>query len=184
MLPALWWTCWLAWGVLTSGAWSAAVGPTPGGTSATHPLGLVRLLPRAPRPARSPFLGYHRYRGTIGSLPVTVELTVGPDPYAVHPAAAARLPADSPLAGARPAAAVTPGLLTNKAAIPTSRLVAGRWKRTADTRHRILQAQTARKPTPFGCTLAVATSCIGSVVVFTQLQVIRLLTRTQQKYLA
>ncbi|MGI4737878.1 MAG: hypothetical protein ACRYG7_22145 [Janthinobacterium lividum] len=27
-----------------------------------------------------PFVGYHRYRGTVGSQPVTVELTIGPDP--------------------------------------------------------------------------------------------------------
>lgn len=27
-----------------------------------------------------PFVGYHRYRGTVGGQPVTVELTIGPDP--------------------------------------------------------------------------------------------------------
>ena len=32
--------------------------------------------------ARPPYLGYHRYRGTVGGQPVTVELTIGPSPDA------------------------------------------------------------------------------------------------------
>lgn len=35
-------------------------------------------LPAA-RPVGAPFVGYHRYRGTVGNMPVTVELTVGPE---------------------------------------------------------------------------------------------------------
>ncbi|MBO2010954.1 hypothetical protein [Hymenobacter negativus] len=31
------------------------------------------------RPAAAPFVGYHRYRGTVGNMPVTVELTIGPE---------------------------------------------------------------------------------------------------------
>ncbi len=32
----------------------------------------------APQPMAPAFTGYHRYRGTVGGLPVTVELTIGP----------------------------------------------------------------------------------------------------------
>jgi len=32
-----------------------------------------------PAPQAAPFTGYHRYRGTVGGQPVTVELTIGPD---------------------------------------------------------------------------------------------------------
>jgi hypothetical protein len=84
MLTVLWWTCWLAWGALPSKVGPAFVGPTPRATSATHSIVPVRPFPLALPSTSPPFRGYHRYRGTIGSLPVTVEVTVAPDAYGAH----------------------------------------------------------------------------------------------------
>ena len=89
-----------------------------------------------PAPPVAPFTGYHRYRGTVGGQPVTVELTIGPDPekpaalvcrgsyyYGRHPAG--RLLLQS-LPSWRPRLALT---LTETEA-DTARRPTGRWLAT------------------------------------------------------
>lgn len=46
------------------------------------PVAAVPAPPAAPVGVGPPFVGYHRYRGTVGGQPVTVELTIGPSPDA------------------------------------------------------------------------------------------------------
>lgn len=118
---------------------------------------LTSFLPSAAKPAATaapaaPFSGYHRYRGTVGGQPVTVELTIGPDPgkpaalvcrgsyyYERHPAG--KLLLQSPLAW-RPhlalALAETEADTTHRptgrwlATQPAGPVLSGTWRSPAD----------------------------------------------------
>ena len=103
-------------------------------TAATQAAPASRPAPQARSAAH--FTGYHRYRGTVGGQPVTVELTIGPDPekpaalvcrgsyyYGRHPAG--QLLLQSPLPW-RPRLALT--LAETEA--DTARRPTGRWLAT------------------------------------------------------
>lgn len=48
-------------------------------SGAKKPVAAVPAPPAVPVVPGPPFVGYHRYRGTVGGQPVTVELTIGPE---------------------------------------------------------------------------------------------------------
>jgi hypothetical protein len=92
--------------------------------------------PSGPTRAARPFVGYHRYRGTVGGHPVTVELNIDPDPekpaamlcrgsyyYGRHPAS--KLLLHSPLPW-RPRLALT----LDETEADTTHQPTGRWLAT------------------------------------------------------